>query len=246
MNSWRFYFHHSLIGYFYKRIREKYFPAAVPKQIKYKNVILSLESLHPSMQSVILAGNYEACESHLLPMLISPSDTILEIGGAIGFISLFCVKNLGITNIITVEPNPKTAAQLEANFTINGVTPHLIEGALAPTDGPMQFKTSDMFWSDSLCSSETSESDNYITVQGITFQSLVKQAGIEFNVLIMDVEGAEKFLPLSDIPKHVDKILIEIHPRMIGVREAYNVLESLIHLGFHINGHAGDVWALKR
>jgi len=171
---------------------------------------------------------------------------VLEIGGAIGFIGLYCRKIVGVKSLISVEPNPKTLSYLRRNYELNGFTPSIIEAALAITDGPVQFQTSDMFWADSLISKTDILTLKTITVEGLSFTSIVKRAGIQFNTLIIDIEGAEQYLPLDLLPDYVTKVLIEIHPDMIGIPQAYNVLETLIRLGFNVQGHCLNAWSLKR
>ena len=50
---------------------------------------------------------YEEAERKMARDFLSPDDSVLEIGGAIGFIGLFCQKKIGIKNYITVEANPQ-------------------------------------------------------------------------------------------------------------------------------------------
>ena len=249
MSRLRFYYEHSLIGFFCRRAREKWFtppPPPPPKQLDYHGVMLQLDCLPAGMQAVLLAGNYELPEIKVLPFLISPDDQVLEIGGAIGFLGLFCRKVVKVRQLVSVEPNPTTLAYLRRNYELNGFTPSVIEAAMSATDGPVSFHITDMFWSDSLVAPASSENSKLITVPGLTFESLVQRAGIKFNTLIIDIEGGEQHLSVDSLPDHVKKVLIEIHPGIIGARAAYQVLETLIRSGFQVHGHNHDSWALTR
>jgi hypothetical protein len=44
----------------------------------------------------------------------------------------------------------------------------------------------------------------------------------------------------------VKKILIEIHPKIIGARKAFSFLENLIIKGFVVEAYCEHVWALRR
>lgn len=247
MNRLKFYFEHSLIGYFCRRANEKWFakpPPPPPAQLDYFGVTLQLDCLPKEMQNVLLSGGYEAPEVKILPALISPSDRVLEIGGAIGFLGLFCRKIIKVKQFLSVEPNPRTLACLRRNYELNKIEPAVIEAALAAVDGPVLFHTSDMFWTDSVVSN--AEASKQITVRGLSFKSILELAGANFNVVIIDVEGGEQFLPATSIPDEIKKIVIEIHPEMIGVRPAYNVLEALIKSGFQVHNHNHNTWALVR
>jgi FkbM family methyltransferase len=249
MNRLQFYFEHSLAGFFCRRAKEKWFtppPSMRPTQLDYHGVLLQLDCLPEGMQNVLLAGGYEAPEVKILPTLISSSDRVLEIGAAIGFVGLFCRKVIKVNQLVSVEPNPKTLVYLRRNYELNGLEPTVIEAALAVTDGPVSFHVTDMFWTDSLISSSVTTDSKPITVHGLTFKSLVETSGIKFNAMIIDVEGGEQFLPINFIPDDFNKILIEIHPDIIGMRPAYNVLEALMRSGFQVQNHNHNTWALVR
>jgi FkbM family methyltransferase len=198
------------------------------------------------MQEIICRGAYEISEMKILPGFISSKDTVLEIGGAIGFIGLYCRKVVGVKDCVSVEPNPTTLRYLRRNYDLNGFKPSVIEAALSETDGPVPFQTSDMFWVDSLLSRSDAPATKTITVEGLSFASIVKRAGIHFNTVIIDIEGGEQFLPIQLLPASVEKVLIEIHPELIGPRQAYKVIESLVRSGFEMQDHFANAWALKR
>lgn len=249
MSRLRFYFEHSLAGYFCRRARDKWFTPPPPppaSQLDYHGVTLQLDCLPAGMQAVLLAGNYELPEIKILPTLISPDDQVLEIGGAIGFLGLFCRKIVKVKHLVSVEPNPTTLSYLRRNYELNGFTPAIIEAALSAADGPVSFHVTDMFWSDSLVAPGSNAGAKLITVPGLTFESLVHKAGFEFNTLIIDIEGGEQHLSVEALPAHVKKLLIEIHPEMIGTRNAYRLLENLFRAGFQVHGHNHDSWALTR
>ena len=249
MSRLKFYFEHSLVGYFIRRVREKWFtppPPPPPAQLDYFGVTLQLDCLPPGMQKVLLARDYEAPEIEILPALVSSSDRVLEIGGAIGFLGLFCRKIIKVEKFFSVEPNPRTLAFLRRNYELNKIEPAVIEAALAAADGPISFHTSDMFWTDSIVSIADPATSRQITVRGLSFKSIMEMAGVDFNVMIIDVEGGEQFLPIASIPDGIKKILIEIHPEMIGARAAYTVLETLIKSGFQIQNRNHNTWSLTR
>jgi FkbM family methyltransferase len=240
-----FYYNHSLFGYFIRRVKEKWF-TPIPSQVNHFGVKLQVDCLPKGMQEVLRAGNYESSEMKILPEFVSSDDKVLEIGGAIGFIGLYCRKMVGIKDLVSVEPNPKTISYLRRNYELNGFTPSIIEGALSVTDGPVQLQTSDIFWADSLVLKASTPTDQIITVDGFSFASIIKRTSFQFNVLIIDIEGAEQFLPVENIPHFVAKVLIEIHPEIIGVRHAYKILEFLLRSGFVVECHYFNAWALRR
>ena len=246
MNRLKFYFTQSLIGYFCRRAREKWFPPALPAQIDLHGIKLQLDAVPKNMQLILMSGHYEAPELKILPNLLTSEDEVLEIGAAMGVLGLFCRKNIKVKNLASVEPNPKTLTYLRRNYELNGLTPNVIEAALCDKDGPVTFYFNDYFWADSLILHDKAGPSKPMQVEGLSFATIAKRAGFEFNTLIIDVEGAEQYLPCSAIPAHVKKVLIEIHPDMIGNRPAFGVLEALILAGFRIQESCCNCWGLVR
>lgn len=245
MNRLQFYFSHSLMGYFCRRAKEKWF-TRLPSELNYHGILLRLDDLPEGMQMIIRAGHYETPEMKLASTLLSSSDRVLEIGSAIGFIGLFCLKVLKVRSLVSVEPNPNTLSKLKRNYELNGLRPNLIEAAIAPVDGPVSFHVNDMFWVDSLVTDKRSNNVTQISVQGLTFNTILERAGETIDTLIMDVEGAEKYLPVNSIPHQIKKIIIEIHNDILGDRPAYNILETLVRAGYNVHGQSYGCWAFVR
>jgi FkbM family methyltransferase len=247
VQSPRFYFEKSLIGYFFNRFRRNWnVDDDFPSVFEYHGVRIDLSILPAGMRSVILSGNYELPEIQLVTGFIEPKDRILEIGSALGFVGLHCKVVVGVSEVICVEPNPKTLVYLERNYELNGMMPTVVSAALSSSNGPLKFYVSDMFWCDSSNKREDVSNPREISVDGLTFEAIVKKTRSDFNTLIIDIEGGEQYLPLDEIPTSVDKILIELHPEVIGNRPSYLILETLIRSGFHVHGRAHNTWALKR
>jgi FkbM family methyltransferase len=249
MGRLRFYFDHSLAGYFFRRARKKWFsppPLPSPAQMDYHGVKVQLDCLPAGMQLVLLAGNYELPEIKLLPGLISAEDRVLEIGAAIGFLGLYCRKVIQVKHLVSVEPNPDTQAYLKRNYELNNLSPNLISAAMTPGNGPITLHVTEMFWCDSLVTRQDTVAPRQITVDGLTFEQIVQRAGMPFNALILDIEGGEQHLPVKSLPPQVNKVLIELHPDVIGIRPAYAILEQLIEAGFKIHGQFHNTWALRR
>lgn len=247
MQSLRFYFEKSLLGYFLQRIRDRWtFNSRYPSVFEYHGVQIDLSILPLGMRSVILSGNYELPEIQLISGFIEPEDRILEIGSALGFVGLHCRKVIGVKDVICVEPNPQTLVYLRRNYELNCITPTVISAALSACDGPLNFYVSDMFWCDAMYVRDDIPNSKEINVVGLTFGSILKETNSVFNTLIIDIEGGEKYLPLNEIPNYVNKILIELHPEVISNRSSHKILETLIRLNFEIHGRVHNTWALKK
>lgn len=247
MQKLSYYYQKSLLGYCLERLKQRWsMRSSALSEWNYHGVTIDLISLPKGMREVIISGNYERAEVMLLDGFVGPEDRILEIGSAIGFIGLHCRKVIGVKELVCIEPNPQTETYLRKNYLLNNLSPNFVSAAIASNDGPIEFYVSDMFWCDSLDSRTDVETGKKILVDGITFESLLKRTGVDFNTLIIDIEGAEKFISAGSIPNAVKKVLIEIHPEVIGIRSAYKIVEELIRIGFEIRGREQNTWALLR
>ncbi len=217
-----------------------------PAVIDYYGVNLQLDLLPREMQSVIVEGHYERSEIMIIPDFIDEQDSVLEIGSAVGFIGLYCRKILKVKKLVSVEPNPRTIEYLRKNYALNGIEPFLIPAALTEKDGPIAFNVSDMFWCDSLEIRNDVVGGKEIIVEGLTFQSILNRTGGGVDTIIIDIEGGEKYLLVESIPSYIKKILVEIHPEVIGFRTAHKLIEQLILIGFKIQHRVSNTWAMQR
>lgn len=158
------------------------------KTITRNTVSLDVSQLSANMRYQISIGEYELPESALCKRHLLRDDRVLEIGSAIGFVSICCRKMVGITSICCVEPNPRTIKILKANYQLNGLEPDLIEGCLAPNDGKFRLTHSEDFWVDRIDMSGT-ESVEHFEVPGYSLATLLSKTTFKPNVLIIDVEG---------------------------------------------------------
>lgn len=237
---------HHLIQEFVVRYRFKY---VLPKiqEVTLEGMRFDVSGLSTKIRNRLLSGAYEAAEKEMCRDFLVPEDSILEIGGAIGFIGLFCQRKLGIRNYTCFEANPRTFDMLRRNYELNGLEPRVHNMALAHADGEVSLEVGSDFWENSICSkSNSSEGVKTVKVPAGTLQTLFQRAGHRVNVLIIDIEGAEQFIDFRAIPDEVNKIIIEFHPGVIGQEVTYNIVAALIGLGFRVARKEGDTFAFLR
>ena len=198
------------------------------------------------MRKWIQSEAYERSEIVLLEKLLHGSENILELGAAIGLVGLYCKKIKHIRNLTSVEPNPATIQRLRKNYALNGLEPVIIEAAVTDRDAPIQMHVSEMFWSDSVYSNADHAEGKTISVQGLCLASICKQVGYTVDTLIIDIEGAEQHIDVAEIPASVERIVFEPHPRILGAKTAFAVLERLIRHGFSIEDQHGECWVMRR
>ncbi len=83
-----------------------------------KGITLTLRQSSRRVRYALLT-DYECNDARLCRRFISPSDRVLELGTAIGFLALYCRKIIGVEQITLVEANPNLLPLIAENFALN-------------------------------------------------------------------------------------------------------------------------------
>jgi FkbM family methyltransferase len=197
-----------------------------------EGIKLDVSTLSPLMKNNIVVGRYEVQERKLAQRYLKEDDRVLELGGALGFIGLYCYKHLGIRTYATVEANPKTVELLKHNYALNGVPPRVIHAAAAREDGWLELDVGCDFWSNSVVT--RSDSATMVKVPALGLGSILAMLGFSPTALVVDIEGAEALLDYSMLPASVTRIIVELHPAIIGEAEVLRINAELATLGFQL------------
>jgi FkbM family methyltransferase len=217
------------------------------QEINLEGLKFDVSGLSTKIRNRLLSGAYEAHEKVMCFDFLKPSDSVLEIGGAIGFIGLVCQKKIGIQNYSSFEANPRTYEILKRNYELNGIQPRVWNMALAHDEGYVNLEVGSDFWENSICyENQCKAGVKTVRVPAGTLQTLRKLAGHEVNTLIIDIEGAEQFIDFNQIPAEISKIIMELHPKVIGQEATYNIVANLIGLGFRVAREESDTFVFLR
>jgi len=148
-------------------------------------------------------------ERAYVPDARDPS-VIVDAGANAGFATLYFKHRYPDARVIAVEADPRTYARLVENVEgVPGVETY--HAAVAGSSGTMSFFCST---DSSICSSLTrrSDTDEEVTVNAMTLETLLEAAGVErVDLLKLDVEGAEAdVLPTAPLDR-IDEIIAELH-----------------------------------
>lgn len=220
------------------------FTLPAKKRADLHGVKLDIRGLSPLMKNHILQDRYEFQERRLALRCLTRKDVVLELGGAIGFIGLFCRKVIGVRHHVTVEPNPNTQAMLRRNYALNKMEPRLIEAAASAQDGEISLDIGGEFWENSIVTA--SASSKRITVPSLSLPTIIRRMPESPTALICDIEGAEAYLDFSQLPSSVTRIIIELHPGIVGEDAVKRVVEQIHSLGFHTRVVEENTWLFIR
>lgn len=96
------------------------------------------------------------------------------------------------------------------NYALNSRSEEVLEA----TDATVSFHIGSDFSQDGL--SPRSTTRHSIQVQGLSLTSVFSRLTYQPTILICDIEGAETEFHWAALPDSVDRLIIELHPRISG------------------------------
>ena len=139
------------------------------------------------------------------------------------------------------EPNPRTRSVVEKNFHLNGLTPQLRSRAVNINGGTAKFYFAENIYSSSLYDRDLGGETE---VPCDAMQDVLDE--FNPNVIVMDVEGAEvDLLPESDL-NSLSKLIVELHPEIVGEDRIQKLLELLAQQGFTLVERLGRSYYFSR
>ena len=173
-------------------------------------------------------GQYEGGELAAIERYIKKTDVVLEMGTGIGFITLFCAKIVGDSNVHSFEANPQLQPLIQRNFDLNDLHPNLTFAVLGDADGEVEFNVEPEYWSSSRL--HRSNQSTRVTVPQLSVNEVLRE--IRPTMLVMDIEGGEcDLVPRMEL-SGVERVMIELHPYVTGVEQAGEVVKRFRESGF--------------
>jgi FkbM family methyltransferase len=192
----------------------------------------------------IMRGHYESTETEAVRSLVQKGDRLLELGGGIGVVSAVAAKILGDDAVVCIEANPKLLEYIQRVHTANAVHPKVINAIAVGSDKlrTASFYLRKNFWVSSL-SAEPHDYVEKIEVEAISIDRLVAEH--RPSVVVVDVEGGENDLILSDWTNGVRLVIMEVHPKVIGVHSVAVLVEYFKTRGFSVKLERDILFANK-
>ena len=182
-------------------------------------------------------GTYGVQLSDLITEITEPT-MFLDIGSNQGLYSVLAGKNIAIDPIFSFEPNPKVAALLLKNATVNQMSNHqIIEAAISEKTGATVLHTFDYHSGKGTLREVEEEGNKPLTskkIKTINHKELNEYIPAEKkNVIKIDVEGHEEVviseLIQCDFLKNTQWIFCEIDEKWINPQR---IIEQLKGAGF--------------
>jgi FkbM family methyltransferase len=190
--------------------------------------LLVEEGTSEEIRRLIYRERYERGEARCLLACLEAQDVVLEVGAGRGYLTTLAAQRVGSERVFAYEANPALLPLIEATFAANGVRPQLTHAVLGDGAGAVTFFVEDHY----LSSSRQQRSAGARAVEVPQLDAATELARVRPTVVIMDIEGGEASLvPLFDW-RSVEKLVLEIHPALLGPAGTRAVLDHLTGQGF--------------
>lgn len=204
-----------------------------PKLVKVRGIKIPIikERLSAPMLELLYMGDYEKQELKLVKHLLDKNDIVMELGTGLGLLSSYCAKTIGSQRVFTYEANPALESYIRQTYQLNKVAPNLTICLLGEGVGEQTFYVNESLFSSSTVQRNANEKPIKVPVK--SFNEEVHK--IDPTFLILDIEGGEyDLLQFADFHT-IKKIVIEVHPHVIGKEKVDFVMSKFTNAGFSVN-----------
>lgn len=189
--------------------------------------------LIPRIRQSLRKDAYEKLESEAVMKVARAGDTVLELGGGIGYMSTLIAVKQPVTAVHSFEANPHLIDYIHRVHAENDVTNVTVHNALlAPkASDPVDFYVRKNLLASSLDRTATDEAA-ISSVEKVAVRDInATFAEIRPSVLVCDIEGAEAdILPALDYDA-LRAAVIELHPQWIGPEGVRAVFDAMHRAG---------------
>lgn len=191
---------------------------------------LTAADVSPIIWQALTSGNYEAKEARQVQRLLRPGDKVLELGSGIGVITTIMAARPDVT-IWSFDANPRTIELARrvaaANDIQNASFTHGLVTAGAPETYSFYIRRD--FWMSSMIESQ-GPYEQVIPLRSQNIDEFIARHDI--NVLVMDIEGAERELLQAAALQGVDRVFLELHDHLYGLAGIRDVFAAMSARGF--------------
>jgi FkbM family methyltransferase len=195
-------------------------------------------------REVCFTGRYEPQETAVVGAVLRPGGTFVDVGANWGYFSLLGASLVGPAGrVVSVEPDPRLFALLEANVAANGLANlHPLRAAASDRAGEVRLAGFDPDagnWGVSRIAPDRPDGPDSFTAPAVSLDAALDALGVgQVDLLKMDIEGAED-VALAGMAdglraRRYARLLIELHPTFLAARSVRpeSVIDRLLAAGY--------------
>lgn len=192
----------------------------------------------PSMIRSMQDGSYEGKEVRAGLAIIRPGARVLEMGAGSGIVGAVIARNCHPDKMLAIEANPNLIPHITHLYAHNGLSERIeVRHAvvLSEPDAPpvIDFFLRGNFLGSALKVLKKPEKARKVQVPVLRYASL--KADFPHDVIVMDIEGAEReFLRHADL-RGVDTLVFEVHRNIYGRDGMRDIRQTLAQRGFRMD-----------
>lgn len=188
------------------------------------------DEVSPIIWHALANGSYEAKEARAVTRAVRSGDRVLELGSGIGIITSI-MATISEVKIWAFEANPSTVSLARRVIAANDLDNVTLSQGILTADGPRHFDfyVRKDLWMSSMVKSQ-GPYEEVISIQSSNIDFVI--ADHDINVLVMDIEGAEReLLQLAALPG-IERIFVELHDHLYGLEGIREITGALADKGF--------------
>lgn len=184
------------------------------------------------VRGALREGTYERKECDAVSRVVHPGDTVLELGGGIGYMSTLLSVKRRVKQVVSYEANPALIPYIASVHAANEVSNVEVRNALLTASGgdPVEFHVRANFLGSSM-DREADPDSITETVQIPQHRISDVLTEVKPDVLVCDIEGAEAHVLPGGDWAGLRCAIIELHPQWIGQTGVQAVFDAMHKAG---------------
>ncbi|WP_299305164.1 FkbM family methyltransferase [uncultured Litoreibacter sp.] len=200
-------------------------------------------------EDALKRGRYEFKEREIARRMLGKGDRVIELGAGMGVVSLTIATLVGADAVQSFEANPVIIELARENAVANGLPVTFRHAIASPQVVAEQMPHIEFFVLNSFEASSTRQVSPTQKAIQVATTSLESEISIHrANALVCDIEGFEvEIIEKTDL-SGIDKFILEIHPKIIGLDDCVTLIDLLEERGLILRADLafGDVIAFER
>ncbi|HZZ88134.1 MAG TPA: FkbM family methyltransferase [Caulobacteraceae bacterium] len=206
-------------------------------------VFIDRDRYSPKVREQLSAGSYEEAERALVRKALNADDRVLEVGCAIGAVSMSIANIVGPAALLSFDANPQMVADAQRNFAHNGLEAIAVKTAVllnektfAKSPAQIDFHVSSDFRSSRL--KPAAGAKDIVQVIKVDVACLeAERAAHRANVLLCDIEGGEGDLLMGAKLDGLRLLALKVNRHRVGDAAVDALIRRLTGQGFGLDFH---------